>query len=98
MVSGPNLAKVVRHLLKKHRPGDMIAINTKTRHLKRPVAAFFSTNKVCDTVPFFQIDSFSQIPFHGNPAAVVLLPAEMDLTDASMAKIAAENNLVVICV
>ena len=74
----------------------MIVINATTRHLKRPAAAFFSTNKVCDTVPFFQIDSFSQIPFHGNPAAVVLLPAEMDLTDASMAKIAAENNLVVI--
>lgn len=42
-------------------------------------------------LPLFQIDAFSQRPFAGNPAAVVLLPAWIE--DAVLQAIAAENNL-----
>ena len=46
-------------------------------------------------VPFFQIDSFSPTPLSGNPAAVLLLPSEeeLPLDDATLGRIAAENNL-----
>jgi|GEM_PF-6964292 len=39
----------------------------------------------------YQIDAFSKIVFGGNPAAVV--PLENWLDDATMQKIAEENNL-----
>jgi predicted PhzF superfamily epimerase YddE/YHI9 len=39
----------------------------------------------------FQVDAFTNEPFHGNPAAVV--PLEAWLSDETMLNIAAENNL-----
>ena len=49
------------------------------------------------TVPIFQVDSFSNQPFQGNPAAVCLLPAsaagEWPLDNDILLAIAAENNL-----
>lgn len=70
---------------------SLVTSTTLRRSIGR---AFFSTSSIHKTVPFFQIDSFSKTPFHGNPAAVVLIPADIDLTDDNMTKIAAENNLV----
>jgi PhzF family phenazine biosynthesis protein len=43
------------------------------------------------TVPFYQVDAFSARAFGGNPAAVCVLEAFPD--DATMAAVAAENNL-----
>jgi PhzF family phenazine biosynthesis protein len=49
------------------------------------------------TVPCYQVDSFSNQPFAGNPAAVCLLDStttgEWPLTDSHLLQIAAENNL-----
>ncbi|MEM7246173.1 MAG: PhzF family phenazine biosynthesis protein [Acidobacteriota bacterium] len=45
------------------------------------------------SLPFFQVDSFADRPFTGNPAAVVLLPVGTVLDDATLLAIAAENNL-----
>lgn len=42
-------------------------------------------------IPFAQIDAFADAPFTGNPAAVMPLDAWLD--DATLQKIAAENNL-----
>jgi PhzF family phenazine biosynthesis protein len=42
-------------------------------------------------VPLFHIDAFADEPFRGNPAAVCLLNSWLD--DASLLKVAAENNL-----
>ncbi|MEM9303227.1 MAG: PhzF family phenazine biosynthesis protein [Pseudomonadota bacterium] len=42
-------------------------------------------------IPFYQVDSFSDRPFHGNPAAVCVLDDWLD--DELLAAIAAENNL-----
>lgn len=44
-------------------------------------------------VPLLQIDSFTDIPFAGNPAAVVLLRADDHVDDAWMRAVAAEMNL-----
>jgi len=44
-------------------------------------------------VPVLQIDSFTDRPFAGNPAAVVLLRADEDVDDAWMQQVAAEMNL-----
>ncbi len=43
------------------------------------------------SIPFFQVDAFAQVPFTGNPAAV--MPLERWLDDSVMQAIAAENNL-----
>jgi len=43
------------------------------------------------SIPFFQVDAFAQVPFTGNPAAV--MPLERWLDDSVMQTIAAENNL-----
>lgn len=43
------------------------------------------------TIPFYQIDAFTDQPFHGNPAAIC--PLEEWLPDDLMQSIAAENNL-----
>ncbi|MFG0306099.1 MAG: PhzF family phenazine biosynthesis protein [Phycisphaerales bacterium JB040] len=43
------------------------------------------------TLRQFQIDAFTRLPFHGNPAAVV--PLEEWLPDETMQAIASENNL-----
>lgn len=40
---------------------------------------------------YFEVDAFASKPFHGNPAGVCPLPKWLD--DATMLKIAAENNL-----
>ncbi len=42
-------------------------------------------------VPLFHLDAFTDQPFAGNPAAVCLLNSWLD--DASLLKVAAENNL-----
>jgi predicted PhzF superfamily epimerase YddE/YHI9 len=42
-------------------------------------------------LPLVQVDAFSDRPFSGNPAAVVLLPRWLD--EAVLQAIAAENNL-----
>ncbi len=42
-------------------------------------------------LPFFQLDAFTEGPFTGNPAAVCVLPAELDA--AVLQAMAAENNL-----
>lgn len=42
-------------------------------------------------IPFFQVDAFASTPFSGNPAAVMVL--DDWLPDATLAAIAAENNL-----
>jgi len=42
-------------------------------------------------LPFFQVDAFAEVPFTGNPAAV--MPLQEWLPDAVMQAIAAENNL-----
>jgi len=42
-------------------------------------------------LPIFQIDAFTSVPFHGNPAAV--MPLEAWLPDALMQSLAQENNL-----
>lgn len=42
-------------------------------------------------IPFAQIDAFTDTPFAGNPAAVMPLAAWLD--DATLQRIAAENNL-----
>ena len=42
-------------------------------------------------IPFYQIDAFADAPFKGNPAAVMVL--EADLNDNTLQAIAAENNL-----
>lgn len=39
----------------------------------------------------YQVDAFTSVPFHGNPAAVV--PLDSWLSDQTMLDIAAENNL-----
>jgi PhzF family phenazine biosynthesis protein len=44
-----------------------------------------------NTLPFFQVDAFTDRPFAGNPAAVC--PLERPLPTALMQDIAAENNL-----
>ncbi len=43
------------------------------------------------TIPLYQVDAFTRIPFRGNPAAVCLLPHLLD--DVLMQAIAAEMNL-----
>ena len=43
------------------------------------------------SIPFFQVDAFAQVPFTGNPAAV--MPLERWPDDLVMQAIAAENNL-----
>mmetsp|Transcript_12577 Transcript_12577/g.27159 ORF Transcript_12577/g.27159 Transcript_12577/m.27159 type:complete len:303 (+) Transcript_12577:129-1037(+) len=43
------------------------------------------------SLPFYQVDAFSKVPFGGNPAAVVLLRSKLE--DDVLQKIAAENNL-----
>ena len=51
------------------------------------------------SIPLYQVDSFSSKPFHGNPAAVCLLEHDpghqggWPLTDKELLQIAAENNL-----
>ena len=42
-------------------------------------------------IPLYQIDSFSEEPFKGNPAAVCLITKDYD--DIILQKIAAEMNL-----
>ncbi|MEJ2515007.1 MAG: PhzF family phenazine biosynthesis protein [Gammaproteobacteria bacterium] len=42
-------------------------------------------------LPFFQLDAFVEGPFTGNPAAVCVLPGEVE--DARLQAVAAENNL-----
>ena len=42
-------------------------------------------------IPFYQVDAFTNRPFAGNPAAVCPLPEWLD--DATLRKVAAENNL-----
>jgi PhzF family phenazine biosynthesis protein len=42
-------------------------------------------------LPLYQVDAFTDRPFHGNPAAVV--PLERWLPDKTLQAIAAENNL-----
>jgi predicted PhzF superfamily epimerase YddE/YHI9 len=42
-------------------------------------------------IPIYQVDAFTNVQFHGNPAAVCALDAWLD--DSIMQKIAAENNL-----
>lgn len=42
-------------------------------------------------VPFFQVDAFTKKPFRGNPAAVCLMPCDLD--DALYLSIAREMNL-----
>ena len=42
-------------------------------------------------LPFFQVDAFADVPFAGNPAAV--MPLQEWLPEAAMQAIAAENNL-----
>ncbi len=41
----------------------------------------------------FTVDAFTEVPFKGNPAAVVLLDADDELTDANLQAIAEELNL-----
>ena len=43
------------------------------------------------SIPFFQVDAFAEAPLTGNPAAV--MPLERWLDEATMQKIARENNL-----
>ncbi len=43
------------------------------------------------TIPLFQVDAFTDRPFHGNPAAVCLLEAARD--EDWMQAVAAEMNL-----
>lgn len=43
------------------------------------------------SLPLYQVDTFTDLLFHGNPAAVCLL--DKALPDALLQKIAAENNL-----
>ena len=43
------------------------------------------------TIPFLQVDSFTNEPFGGNPAAV--MPLDQWLPDNLMLSLAAENNL-----
>ena len=54
-------------------------------------------HRTLTTVPCYQVDSFSNQPFAGNPAAVCLLDStttgEWPLTDSHLLQIAAENNL-----
>ena len=42
-------------------------------------------------LPFFQVDAFAEVPFTGNPAAI--MPLQEWLPDEVMQAIAAENNL-----
>ena len=56
------------------------------------------TQTMSTQLPLFQVDSFSDIPFAGNPAAVCLLPASSSsgmwpLSDVALLRIAEENNL-----
>ncbi len=43
------------------------------------------------SVPVYQVDAFTDVPFRGNPAAVCILENELD--DGTLQAIAAENNL-----
>ena len=45
------------------------------------------------SVPIYQADAFSAVPFAGNPAAVCIIGAGETLSDDLCLKIAAENNL-----
>lgn len=45
------------------------------------------------SLPLFHVDAFTDKAFHGNPAAVCLVPPGISLGDDLMLKIAAENNL-----
>jgi predicted PhzF superfamily epimerase YddE/YHI9 len=44
-------------------------------------------------IPLVQVDAFADAPFHGNPAAVCLLPAQAARDEAWMAALAQEMNL-----
>jgi len=46
-----------------------------------------------ETIPLFTVDAFADLPFHGNPAAVMLIPHGMETPDSLLLNIAAENNL-----
>mmetsp|Transcript_36330 Transcript_36330/g.79830 ORF Transcript_36330/g.79830 Transcript_36330/m.79830 type:complete len:323 (-) Transcript_36330:424-1392(-) len=50
-----------------------------------------SYSKAETSLPIYQIDAFSSVPFRGNPAAVCVLDAW--LPDQTLLNIAAENNL-----
>ena len=67
------------------------------RALTRHSPTRLLSNRTYTTVPCFQVDSFSNTPFQGNPAAVCLLTPttnnEWPLNDETLLKIAAENNL-----
>jgi PhzF family phenazine biosynthesis protein len=41
----------------------------------------------------FTIDAFSEVPFKGNPAAVILMDADDDISDSILQSIAEEVNL-----
>jgi len=44
-------------------------------------------------VPLFQVDAFTSVVFGGNPAAIMLVPHGVAMSDAFLTDIAAENNL-----
>jgi len=48
-------------------------------------------NNITTSLPFYQVDAFTSLPFGGNPAAVCPLTAWLD--DDILQSIAAENNL-----
>jgi len=72
-------------------------LNILQRALTRHPPARLLSNRTYTTVPCYQVDSFSNTPFQGNPAAVCLLTPttnnEWPLNDETLLKIAAENNL-----
>jgi PhzF family phenazine biosynthesis protein len=48
-------------------------------------------DEMTDTIPLYQVDAFTDVPFRGNPAAVCLYEEWLD--ESVMQAIAAENNL-----
>ncbi|KAG8898628.1 hypothetical protein FRB99_007249, partial [Tulasnella sp. 403] len=45
------------------------------------------------TLDYDIVDAFASSPFSGNPAAVIIIPEDIDLPDSTLQKIAAEFNL-----
>ncbi len=63
------------------------------KDFKKQEIAKFEVKKNMKNLSIYQVDAFSEKVFGGNPAAVVLLPHNLNLGDEVLQQIAAENNL-----
>mmetsp|Transcript_52686 Transcript_52686/g.125879 ORF Transcript_52686/g.125879 Transcript_52686/m.125879 type:complete len:312 (+) Transcript_52686:86-1021(+) len=70
----------------------MLRARTTVRHLGCAAKLSSSISKRrASSIPIYQIDAFTSVPFRGNPAAIC--PLDKWLPDATLQAIAMENNL-----